>query len=294
MGLENALSEITLVLFTTLAPSGVVACIIVGVHLLFSRSPADQHVLLSKFLAIPVLVALVGLVASATHLGNPSNALYVLAGVGRSPLSNEVFSGVVFFGLVGSYWFYSFSRTRRAMLERVWISLFSVAGLVFVAGIALAYDVATIVTWHNALVPVALVLNSLVGGPLLALGTFAAASRSAGGESLVQPGVARACITLSFVATVANALCYAMQAAAFSGLSNSVVTFNQLAPAYPMAMAAFAVLCLAAVAVDALMMRRAGRVLLPDTMVAVALSFIGIFIMRFMFYMTHMTVGLAY
>lgn len=39
---------------------------------------------------IPLLVSMVGLVASATHLGTPANALYVLTGVGRSPLSNEV------------------------------------------------------------------------------------------------------------------------------------------------------------------------------------------------------------
>ena len=44
---------------------------------------------------------MVGLVASATHLGNPANALYVFLGVGRSPLSTEVFCAVVFLALGG-------------------------------------------------------------------------------------------------------------------------------------------------------------------------------------------------
>ena len=34
----------------------------------------------------------------------------VLVGVGRSPLSNEVVAGVVFFGVAGIYWLTAFSR----------------------------------------------------------------------------------------------------------------------------------------------------------------------------------------
>ena len=52
----------------------------------------------------------------------------MLAGVGRSPLSNEVLSGAVFFGLAGSYWLYSFSEKRHVLLERVWIALFNLSG----------------------------------------------------------------------------------------------------------------------------------------------------------------------
>ncbi|MFR1640267.1 MAG: DmsC/YnfH family molybdoenzyme membrane anchor subunit [Eggerthellaceae bacterium] len=44
--------------------------------------------------------------AASTHLGNPANALFVFLGVGRSPLSNEVFCAVVFLPLAGVYWLY--------------------------------------------------------------------------------------------------------------------------------------------------------------------------------------------
>ena len=57
---------------------------------------------------------MVGLVASATHLGNPSNALYVFLGVGRSPLSTEVFFAVVFLALAGLYWLVRFRRAPLA------------------------------------------------------------------------------------------------------------------------------------------------------------------------------------
>ncbi len=294
MGLENALSEITLVLFTTLAPSGVVACLMVGAVLLFSHLSDESRALLNRILALPLVVALVGLVASATHLGNPGNALYVLAGIGRSPLSNEVLAGVVFFGLAGSFWFYSFSQKRNVAIERLWVLLYSIAGVLFLIGIAFAYDVETIITWHTSLVPLALVLNAFVGGPLLGLCSFAAANKIGGTNNLLSLGVARAGIIVSLVASVANIVCYIQQVGTLSSLSNSIVSFTQLAPAFPVGIAAFAVLCLAAVAVDALMLRRTGQLRLPDTAVAAVLSLMGIFIMRFMFYMTHMTAGLAY
>lgn len=70
---------------------------------------------------------MVGLVASATHLGNPANALYVFVGVGRSPLSTEVFCAVVFLALAGVYWLYSFAERPRRGLQRGWMAALIVA-----------------------------------------------------------------------------------------------------------------------------------------------------------------------
>ena len=295
MGFENALSEITLVLFTTLAPSGVLACQIIGAVLLFAHPSDDCHRRLSKFLCIPVLVALVGLVASATHLGNPGNALYVLSGVGRSPLSNEVFAGVVFFGLVGSYWFYSFSETRRPTLERLWIVLFLLAGVGFLAGVALAYNVNTIITWYSPLVPLGLVLNALVGGPLLALCVFAAADKdfAGDGDAPLNRRVAYASVAVSGAAAAANAIVYATQGMMMESLSNSLVSFIRLVPMYPAAVGAFAVLCAAAIVVDVFMLRRSRRLSVSVASLAALLALMGIFAMRFTFYMSHMTVGVS-
>ena len=103
-GFETALGEITLVLFTTLAPSGVLGFSIMAGALAFGRFDRDVRSRINQFLCIPLMISMVGLIASATHLGNPANALYVFMGVGRSPLSTEVFCAVIFLFLAGVYW----------------------------------------------------------------------------------------------------------------------------------------------------------------------------------------------
>ena len=298
MGVANALNEITLVLFTTLAPSGIVACLIMCGMLLPDRLPEGCRAALNKYLAVPIVVTLVGLVASATHLGNPGNALYVLTGVGRSPLSNEVFAGVVFLGLAGGYWLYSFSITRRVLLERMWIVLIMVSGACFLAAIALAYHVDTIVTWVNATVPVNLVLNGLVGGPLLALVSFSASDRSGQGGSAdrLNLRVMRLCVLASAIALAANVAGYAVQGFTTLQLANSTVSAGELAGHYPLMVVLFAVLCAAGILVDASALKAAGSRGLPvsQAVLASALALAGIFVMRFAFYMLHMTVGISF
>ena len=294
MGFENALSEITLVLFTTLAPSGIVACIVTMALLLRPGLSDPLRVALNKYLSIPIAVALVGLVASATHLGNPANALYVLTGVGRSPLSNEVCAGVVFFGAAGSYWFYSFTQTRRVALERAWLALAEVAGVVFLAALALAYNVNTIPTWSHALVPVSVVLNALVGGPLLALVGLAAALRDAAGnpDELICERVPKLCAIVSAVALALNAVVYVALGFAVLPMENATLSGTALVPHYPALVAVFAIACAAGVAAQCVALRKTGHPTLLPSIAGAALALAGIFVMRFAFYMLHMTVGL--
>ena len=103
-GFDTALGEVTLVLFTTLAPSGAIALVLVAAVLLFSKLESTMRARISTFMCIPLVVTMVGLVASATHLGNPANALYVFLHVGSSPLSNEVVSAVGLLACSGCCW----------------------------------------------------------------------------------------------------------------------------------------------------------------------------------------------
>ena len=148
-GLETALGEITLVLFTTLAPSGTIAFIVMSLVLLFEPLEDAVRRRINQFLCIPLAVTLVGLVASATHLGNPANALYVLLGVGRSPLSNEVFAAVFFLGLAGTYWLISFSEAPRVRFQKGWLIPTVLAGLVLVSAIAHAHAAHNIISWKR-------------------------------------------------------------------------------------------------------------------------------------------------
>lgn len=347
LGLDTATGEIALVFFTTLAPSGILAFMIMAAALLRGIED-DVRTAIMKMLCIPLIVAMVGLVASATHLGNPSNALYVLMGVGRSPLSNEVFAAVVFFALAGSFWLYSFTLKRRRVFETVWLVLIIVAGAAAITGIALAYSVDTIVTWDSTFVPVMLWLNALVGGPVLAL-----LSLSVADGACVTRGGLRALVALSAVALGANVVFQTLYGIELSGMRNSIAAATDLVPWYPgfvIALAALGgagiVLCASAwhagasradaspatvidragasradaspaTVVDRASASRADGFSGPDTphtdvldsagacdacrhrrMIACqiggcVLVFAGIFVVRFGFYMLHMTVGLA-
>ena len=192
-GFATALGEITLVLFTTLAPSGALAFVLMGAALL--REQGEARVRINRFLIVPIFVSLIGLVASATHLGNPDNALYVFTQVGHSPLSNEVFAAVVFMGLAGVYWLYQFADRANSRVQRAWLVVAMVSAVAFVAAVAFAYAGRTIVTWNTPFVPVALCLNALVGGPVLAVaGLHAAnwepAARGFGRTMVAASGVA--------------------------------------------------------------------------------------------------------
>lgn len=283
-GFDTALSEITLVLFTTLAPSGVVAFILMSLPVLSPATDAALRQRLNLFLSIPLVVSMVGLVASATHLGNPANALYVFMGVGRSPLSTEVFCAVVFLALAGLYWLYTFAEHPRVVVQRVWLALAMVAGVVFVVAVAFAYDAETIVSWNTAYVPVNLILNALVGGPILAIvGLRLSHWQSLAGKQ------GRMLVALSFLALLANTVCFTLQGLGLSAIENSFVTAEQLVPGYGFMVAAFAVLSLAGIVLDARALD--GHPVRAAFAALLVLS--GIFVMRFAFYMMHMTTGLG-
>lgn len=317
-GFSVALSEITLVLFTTLAPSGAVAYLLMSLPVLSGRAAGDTARRLNQLTCLPLLVAMVGLVASATHLGNPANALYVFTGVGRSPLSTEVFAAVIFLALAGVYWLYSFAEHPRVGLQRGLLAAIDVAIVAFVSSVAFAYNVDTIVTWSLPLVPASLILNALFGGPLLALAGFALASRGLGaastaelpiayaapeGASKAQPTAARVfpsrrgariLLTLATAACAANVAVYAVLGFQLQGIENELVSVADLVAGYPVYLAAFAVLAASALAFAwCAAIKRELRQSPAPLVVASVLAFVAIFLMRFTFYMSHLTVGLG-
>lgn len=297
-GLNTALGEVTLVFFTTLAPSGVVAFIAMGLPLLRGGLSVDVRHHINQFLCIPLITSMVGLVASATHLGSPANALYVFMGVGRSPLSNEVFCAVIFLAVAGVYWLYSFSEHPSERLSRWWIVLAMVAGVVFITSVSLAYDAPTIVSWDTPFVPLALWLNALVGGPVLALVGLTVARFRPVGERF-----GRTLVAVSAGALVANLVVYVLQGMQLPTMENAFATAAGLVPYYGGMVAAFGTLALAGLALagQALRRRTAGeshtgkryRLMILRASLASLLVLAGIFIMRFAFYMMHLTVGLS-
>ena len=288
MGLENAISEITLVLFTSLAPSGAVAIAIVAAVLAFARLGDECRAKLDVFLCVPLIVTMVGLVASATHLGNPANALYVFMGVGRSPLSNEVFSAVIFLGLTGVYWLYSFSLKPNRVLQRVWLCAIAAFAAAFVFFVGQAYSAETVITWDTVYGPAGIACTALLGGPLLAevtlrLAQWPPASERFGAALVVASAVALAC----------GAACFVAQGIAVLDMGNHIISVRELVPAYWPMVAAFVALGAVGVGVFAGVALGKIRYRLPVAAAALACVFAGIFIMRFAFYMMHITVGVG-
>ncbi|MEC4183617.1 DmsC/YnfH family molybdoenzyme membrane anchor subunit [Adlercreutzia sp. R21] len=285
-GFSTAFSEITLVLFTTLAPSGALAYALLNLPVLFGQADEKEHRALDRFSCLPLAIAMVGLIASATHLGNPSNALYVFTGVGRSPLSTEVFCAVVFLFLAGVYWLYSFAVAPRRGLQRVLVVCIDAAAVAFVVATAYAYNVDTILTWSLPLVPVSLMANALLGGPVLALLSFAAAGLCAGIR-------AKSLLAVSAVALVVNIGVYAALGAQLLGISNELAAVAELTAPYPVCLVTFAVLGGAGIALAWRSRALRGRSLVRRMVAASILVLAGIFLMRFTFYMSHLTVGLG-
>lgn len=302
LGLQTAFREITLVFFTTLAPSGALAFVLMALPLIFSWAAPDVRAKFNKFLCVPLLVSMVGLVASATHLGNPSNALYVFLGVGQSPLSNEVFFAVVFLALGGLYWLYTFTLKPSPVLSRLWLCLASAAALGFIAAVCFAYDDRTVITWQLPTGPLSVVANALLGAPLIALASLAWIGKKSAPKRYDQ-----LLLALAAIMVVVNAAIYAWQWFVIGDLANSRVTALSLVPQYWLYWGAFVVIEMVAVGLAARMLKR-GAVAMPPQMstkalarfvvpgkltLATVLSLSGIFIMRFVFYMLHMTVGLG-
>lgn len=290
-GLATALDEITLVLFTTLAPAGALAYALMALPLIVRGGTMEESLRrrLDMFLSVPVVVAMVGLVASATHLGNPANALYVLAGFGRSPLSNEVVCGVVFLGAAGVFWLTSFSEgAQRVAVRRAAAAVVSVLGLAFIGAISLAYNASTIIAWNTPLAAASVWLNALAGGPLLAILGFRMARFYTAGHRL---GLAYA--VLSAVAVAVGTIVYLLWASTLPSMQNALTSAAELAPAFRPAAIIFAVLGAIGVAFGLRTVAWKGEAPIWLPLVSVAVVLAGIFIMRFMFYMTHMTVGLG-
>lgn len=288
IGVWTAFEEITLVVFTTFAPSGMVACAIMGLAIAIKGFGKAERVRVEHMLALPLAVSMAGLVASATHLGNPSNALYVIMGVGRSPLSNEVVSTVVFLISAGATWLFSFVEKDMPRTMKALGFLTAFSACVALAFLSLAYDVRTVITWGNPLVPASLVSGAVYGGTVLALLSL----RAAGAVFLHSKGS----FALSAIAAFAAFTNAVLLVAQWLRLQNSWNGFG--APVEASVLYAFLVVAYLAASAIVLvpLVRACSKNHIPKVSKLADYALIahaGIFAARFGFYAMHMTVGLG-
>lgn len=300
-GLDFALNDIGLAVFTTLAPAATVAYMALACLVLLGRLGQRERRCLESWLILPLAIATVGLIASAAHLGTPGNALYVFANVGVSPLSTEVLCAVTFLGISGLYWLACIYFERMRVLRSAWLCVSIMAGGVFLWGTTQAYDFPTVITWVTSFSHLNLSLAGVAGSAPLALLVLVCAGQQN------RRGLAYALLGVSAVATVLSCISMAAQYCDLGEMRNAFGPASDLVPFYPVAIALFAIGCLGACAIalfalrrywslgetptfhmDTPAERRAARLLICASVVAL----LGIFGVRFSFYCFHMTAGM--
>ena len=291
---SNASGEVSLVFFTALAPASAIAFVIMVLALAFGGLEYQRAYRLGKTLGVPLVLCMVGLVASATHLGNPSNALYVVSRVGASPLSNEVASAAVFLVAAALSWMITFAERKHPVLRKALALVTAAAGVLFMSACGFAYNVSTIETWNTPTTPASIILGGFVVGPLLALGCFLHAEFCRKEDVLC-----RVLVGVSFSCAVGLMAVYAFVWGNLPYVGNELYQAAELVPRYGAMLAGTGALLTAAFAiVGAQVFTHCGagasaRTLSWRVFGACALAFGGLFVMRFAFYLSHLTVGMS-
>jgi anaerobic dimethyl sulfoxide reductase subunit C (anchor subunit) len=278
--------RIALALFTVLAPAGAIAFIAMVVMIIKNRTRTAEVERLEHYLIVPIAVCMIGLVASATHLGTPSNALYVLTGWGRSPLSNEVVSALGFLLIAGMFWLASFSNRIPFLVTKIWLIAGCIAALWLVSMISVVYAIPTILTWDSPLIPFGLWSIALAVGPLL--GVTALVFSGVPTSSKYQWVLA----IVSSLGLIAGLIIFNIQNAELAQLRDSFTTADTLVPDYGLLVVLYGVLGVAGIACVVVPLVTRRPVILRNALIGICLMFLGASIIRVSFYALHMTVGL--
>lgn len=285
--MEAALNELPLALFTTLAPMGAGAFVALACALFTTTFSDEQLRKIDRFMAIPLIVVLAGFVASFFHLASPLHAPLVFAGVGSSPLSNEIVAGCIFTVLAVVYWIMGVTGKLPASARKGFAVVVAVAAIVFACFTGLAYVMDTIASWNSPLVPVQFAGFALTGG--MALGalvlTLAGALDDAAKGSFKT--VALAVVAVGVVLAVAAFCAHIM---GVSGLSNALENGADLVSEVTSFVVLAAVLLAASGVATVLAVR--GMSPMALSLVAVVLAVAGIFVARLVFYTVQLSVGL--
>lgn len=281
------MAEMPLALFTTLAPIGAGAFIALAVAFFTTKFTDEQLKKIDRMTTIPVVVLVAGFICAFFHLASPMHAFGVFAGLGASPLSNELLAGVVFAVLAIVYWIVALAGKLGEGARKGFAAVVAVMAVVFACFTGAAYMMETIASWNTPMVPVAVLGFSLLGG--VSLGVLVLALSGAledaakGGFKMAAPVV----LVVGLVLGVAGLL---VQVMSVSGMGNALVDGADLVAAASAPMW-IGVVCMVVAAAAAFMALRNSK----STALAAAapvLAIVGVFAARLAFYAVQLSVGL--
>lgn len=281
------MAELPLALFTTLAPIGAGAFIALAVAFFTTKFSDEQLKKIDRMTTIPVVVLVVGFICAFFHLASPMHAFGVFAGLGASPLSNELLAGVVFAVLAIVYWIVALAGKLGEGARKGFAAVVAVMAVVFACFTGAAYMMETIASWNTPMVPVAVLGFSLLGG--VSLGVLVLALSGAL-EDAAKGGFKTAALAVLIVGLVLGVAGLLVQVMSVSGMGNALVDGADLVAAASAPMW-IGVVCMVVAAAAAFMALRNSK----STALAAAapvLAIVGVFAARLAFYAVQLSVGL--
>ncbi|OCG38293.1 MULTISPECIES: dimethyl sulfoxide reductase anchor subunit family protein [unclassified Gilliamella] len=177
--------ELPLVFFTVLGQLSAGMVLIGGISSLSHYS--YSLIKINKMNMAALIVMAVAMLIASLHLGHPFRALNVIWGIGRSPMSNEIFSFGLLFGITlvcvlltyfsyhndGKKWLLVNSLCQRIYqipnFSKILSLLLIFFSLIFVWMIALTYMLPTVKTWNTYYTAIQMYTSMLVLGGIVAI-----------------------------------------------------------------------------------------------------------------------------
>lgn len=156
--------EWPLIVFTVLAQTAVGAYLLVGSVILRNTLTTEISDRLHKAMFFIWVLMGLGFMASTMHLGSPLRAFNALNQVGSSWLSNEIFTGSLFFALGGSYWLLALLKFGPVALRNIILVVGMLVGISFIYSMIMVYLISTVPTWNSLYTPLAFVLTTILSG----------------------------------------------------------------------------------------------------------------------------------
>lgn len=281
------MAELPLALFTTLAPIGAGAFIALAVAFFTTKFSDEQLKKIDRMTTIPVVVLVAGFICAFFHLASPMHAFGVFAGLGASPLSNELLAGVVFAVLAIVYWIVALAGKLGEGARKGFAAVVAVMAIVFACFMGAAYMMETIASWNTPMVPVAVLGFSLLGGVCLGVLVLALSGAL---EDAAKGGFKMAALAVLVVGLVLGVAGLLVQVMSVSGMGNALVDGADLVAAASAPMW-IGVVCMVVAAAAAFMSLRSSK----STALAAAapvLAIVGVFAARLAFYAVQLSVGL--
>ena len=277
--------EIPLIIFTVLAQTAVGAFLLMGLVLVLSKVGITEQSSINKSMFFIWVLMGVGFTASTMHLGSPLRAINALNQVGSSWLSNEIFTGCLFFAAGGCYWLLEMLDSGSEALRRGLMIVAMLIGVIFMYAMIKVYLIDTVPTWNSVYTPIGFMLTTVISGGLFGHMLLTGAGYSSERVNNLLPLLGAVAVVISILSTVS-------QVSSLSGLSSAIVSASDLVPAMEALQLAHIALLIGALAVWLLPRFTAKKPALPQMVLGVALVFAAELISRGVFYSLHMTVGM--